>query len=228
MLTHTISSPRVKICGITNVHDALRAIHAGADAIGLVFFPKSPRYIPPEKAMALTAQLPPFVTITGLFVNADRKEIENIATSCRLDVIQLHGDEPPSACVNLPGRVIKAIRVADATDLEGLEHYRVSGLLLDAKAPGLYGGTGQSFDWSLLAEYDCPAPMILAGGLDPNNVAMAIRKVRPYAVDVSSGVECSPGVKDLEKMSQFIRRVKSSGNTAEVRVENNAIGPTCP
>jgi phosphoribosylanthranilate isomerase len=202
--------PRIKICGFTRREDLQIAVEAGVDAIGLVFYPPSPRSVTIEQAEALTADLPPFITVTGLFVNATKQEIAETCSRCRLDLIQLHGDESAKECLELPRRVIKAIRVETEADLAGLDRYPVSGLLLDAKAKGLYGGSGQSFDWSLLSAYNSPAPLILAGGLDPDNVAQAIRQVRPYAVDVSSGVESEPGVKNREKVLGFIQEVKQT------------------
>ncbi|MBF0190437.1 MAG: phosphoribosylanthranilate isomerase [Magnetococcales bacterium] len=202
--------PRVKICGITRIADALAAVAAGADALGFVFYPGSKRYIAPEGVARIVERLPPFVTITGLFVNAPAEEIRATAARCRLDVIQLHGDESPEACLGLPGRVIKAVRVGEAEDLTGLERFPVQGLLLDAKVADHYGGSGRVFDWSLIAGYRAPLPLILAGGLNPENVFQAVRQVNPYAVDVSSGVESAPGIKDHDKMAQFIRQVQQA------------------
>ncbi|MBF0272443.1 MAG: phosphoribosylanthranilate isomerase [Magnetococcales bacterium] len=199
--------PRVKICGITRVEDALAAVAAGADALGFVFYPPSKRHITPEATARILKRLPPFITITGLFVNASREEIHTTAAVCRLDVIQLHGDESPEACRGLPGRVIKAVRVGEAADLTGLERFPVQGLLLDAKVADHYGGSGCVFDWSLIAGYRSPVPLILAGGLNPENVFQAVRQVAPYAVDVSSGVESAPGIKNHDAMAQFIRQV---------------------
>ncbi|GAB0056776.1 Phosphoribosylanthranilate isomerase [Candidatus Magnetaquicoccaceae bacterium FCR-1] len=202
--------PRVKICGITRLEDALAACAAGADALGFVFFEGSRRCVTLESAEAIIRRLPPFVTVTGLFVNAARETILETAGRCRLDAIQLHGDESPQACRDLPGRVIKALRVAGPEDLIGVERYPVQGLLLDAKVAGHYGGSGQPFDWSILAGFQPPVPWILAGGLDPENVADAVRRVQPYAVDVSSGVEAAPGIKDPAKMIGFVRRVREA------------------
>lgn len=204
------SIPRIKICGITRLQDALAAVEAGADALGFVFYSRSSRYVSPGQVAQILMEMPPFIVITGLFVNASREEIRATVASCRLDVIQLHGDESPGECRGLPGRVIKAIRVAAPEDLYGLERYPVSALLLDAKVGDHYGGSGSVFDWSLLAHYQAPSPMILAGGLNLTNVAQAVRQVRPYAVDVSSGVESAPGIKDRDKMVQFIQRVRKA------------------
>ncbi len=204
------SVPRIKICGITNVQDALAAVDAGADALGFVFYSRSKRYITQAQVVKIVATLPPFISITGLFVNAGREEICQTVANCRLDVIQLHGDEAPGVCRGLPGRVIKAVRVANEKDLHGLERYPVNALLLDAKVEDHFGGTGCQFDWNLLTKYRVALPIILAGGLTPDNVTQAVRLVRPYAVDVSSGVESAPGVKDRDKMVQFIRRVRQA------------------
>jgi phosphoribosylanthranilate isomerase len=199
---------RVKICGITNMEEALHAAACGADALGFVFFPKSPRCLTPEAARVIIAALPPFVTTVGLFVNEAPERIKEIVDYCRLDVIQLHGDEPPQACVISPYRVIKALRVKDASSLVGLEEYSVSAFLLDAWVADSYGGTGHTFNWELAARVARKHHVILAGGLAPGNVADAIRTVMPYGVDVSSGVEVSPGRKDSEKVEAFIRNAK--------------------
>ncbi|BCR04075.1 N-(5'-phosphoribosyl)anthranilate isomerase [Desulfuromonas versatilis] len=199
---------RVKICGITCVEDALHAAACGADALGLVFYQKSPRCVTPGQARKIIAALPPFITSVGLFVNAQPESISSIAAECGLDVIQLHGDEPPAACSFPPRRVVKALRVKDASSLAGAEAYPVSALLLDAWVAGAYGGTGESFNWQLAAEAATRRPVILAGGLNPDNIAAAVAAVRPYGVDVSSGVEASPGRKDPQKVAAFIRNAK--------------------
>ena len=202
---------RVKICGITNREDALAAVKAGADALGFVFFAKSPRAVAVETAAEIIALLPPFVASVGLFVNEDRAVIETTAQRCGLDLIQLHGDELPEDCV-FPGRkVIKALRVRDGESLKVADRYQVTGLLLDAWSDKVYGGSGESFDWSLLRDFAAGHPVILAGGLTPQNVAAAIAEVRPYAVDVSSGVEAVPGKKDPAKVLEFIRQVNAAG-----------------
>ncbi len=200
---------RVKICGITSSEDALAAVAAGADALGFVFYAKSPRAVSPEQAAAIIRCLPPFVSSVGLFVNAERASIDTTVACCGLDVIQLHGDESPQDSLYPGRRVIKALRIKDAASLETAAEYEVSGLLLDAWSAQLYGGSGEVFDWSLLKDFASSHPVILAGGLNPQNVAQAVRQVRPYAVDVSSGVELSPGKKDLLKVVEFIRQVRS-------------------
>lgn len=200
---------RVKICGITNIEDALHAADCGADALGFVFYKKSPRCLTPEAARSIIVGLPPFVTAVGLFVNEAPERIEQIAGFCGLDAIQLHGDEGPGDCEFAPRRVIKALRVKDAASLARHETYAVSALLLDAWVAGVYGGTGESFNWDLAAEIAWQRPVVLAGGLTPENVAEAVRTVRPYGVDVSSGVETAPGRKDPAKVEAFIRNAKS-------------------
>ena len=206
---------KIKICGITNREDALHAVACGADALGFVFYEKSPRCIEPEQARAIIAALPPFVASVGLFVNERPQRIEEIAAFCSLGLVQLHGDESPEACL-IPGRrVIKALRVRDAQSLERAADYAVAGLLLDAWVPGTYGGTGHTFNWQLAARVARQRPVILAGGLTPENVAEAARAVRPYAVDVSSGVEAAPGKKDPEKVAAFIRAAKGTGSGAK-------------
>jgi phosphoribosylanthranilate isomerase len=202
---------KVKICGITHLDDARHACACGADALGLVFYPQSPRCVTPEQARAIVAGLPPFVATVGLFVNEQPQRIRELADFCGLDVIQLHGDEAPNACDFAPRRTIKALRVKDAASLSGHEDYPAAALLLDAWVPGTYGGTGHSFSWNLAAEVARQRPVILAGGLTPENVGAAVTAVRPYAVDVSSGVELAPGRKDPEKVAAFIRQAREAG-----------------
>lgn len=200
---------RVKICGITHVEDALQACACGADALGLVFYPQSPRCVTPEQARAIIQALPPLVTVVGLFVNEEQQRIRQLAGDCGLDVIQLHGDEGADSCDFAPRRSIKALRVKDAASLGGHEEFRSSALLLDAWVAGAYGGTGERFNWDLAADIARRRPVILAGGLTPENVAAAVSTVRPYGVDVSSGVESAPGRKDPAKVAAFIRNAKS-------------------
>jgi len=205
-----MATVRVKICGITTLDDARCAVSAGADALGFVFHPQSPRYISPEAAAKISALLPPFVTTVGLFVNVQRNEIQRTMKTAGLQVVQLHGDESPDECV-IPGYpVIKAIRVKDAGSLTDIDRYDVAGLLLDAWNDSHYGGTGETFDWQLAKRLTAGLPVVLAGGLTPDNVAAAVTTVHPYAVDVSSGVECSPGSKDHNKIYQFIQHVRQA------------------
>jgi phosphoribosylanthranilate isomerase len=204
-----VSSPKVKICGITRLDDALAAVRLGADALGFNFWPRSKRYLPPGEARAIVRRLPPFVTAVGVFVDPSREEVLRAVDQSGIAVAQLHGDEPPELCLSLPLPVLKAIRVTDAHALCALASYEVQGFLLDAPTAG-YGGSGQTFDWELAAEVARELPIVLAGGLGPENVAEAVRIVRPWAVDVASGVERSPGVKDLERMRLFIDRAKEA------------------
>jgi len=201
---------RVKICGITNLEDALCAVMAGADALGFVFYKGSPRYILPAEAGNIVSALPPFVTTVGLFVNAGSETIRQTMQTAGLGVVQLHGDETSAECCLDPYPVIKAVRVRDAGSLAGTEQFKVSALLLDAWSDQQYGGTGEIFDWQLAKKLTGENPLILAGGLDPENVAEAIQVVNPYAVDVSSGVEKSPGNKDHDKVRQFIQQVRKT------------------
>ena len=205
-----MATTRVKICGITNIDDARCAVFAGADALGFVFYRKSSRYISPAAAAEIVALLPPFVTTVGLFVNAGNNEIQQTMKTAGLNVAQLHGDESPEECAVSSYPVIKAIRVKDAESLNGVDRYSVAGLLLDAWNDSHYGGTGETFDWQLAKRLAGGLPLILAGGLTPDNVAAAITTVHPYAVDVSSGVESSPGNKDHDKIYQFIQQVRQA------------------
>lgn len=202
---------RVKICGITRPEDALAAAEAGADAIGLVFYDKSPRAVDIGQAWEILDVLPPFVTTVGLFVNADAQTIEDILVEVPLDLLQFHGDEAPDFCEQFGTPYIKAVRMREGTDLKGIaqRYTGAQGLLLDTFRPGVPGGTGEAFDWSL-AQQPCDKPIILAGGLRPDNVAQAIAQVRPWAVDVSGGVEKEKGIKDSGKISAFIQAVKQA------------------
>lgn len=200
---------RVKICGITNMEDARAAVDYGADALGFIFFPGSPRYITPEKAGEIISYLPPFVTTVGVFVNEDPAKIRSIAEFSGISMPQLHGDEPPDVC-RLCHRVIKAFRVRDFTDLASLEKYQAAAFLLDTYTPDSYGGTGQVFNWDIALEAKRFGRIILSGGLTPDNIEKAVRMVSPYAVDVSSGVEAAKGKKDLSKLKAFIEKAKAA------------------
>jgi phosphoribosylanthranilate isomerase len=203
------SPPRVKICGITNAEDALMAVEAGADALGFIFYPKSPRYITPEEARLIKTKLPPFVATVGVFVDEDAGRVMEIAREAGLGAVQLHGHETPAYCTQMGISVIKALRVRDEGDIRTLARYEVSAFLLDTYKEGQMGGTGEVFDWDLaLKAKQGKTPIILSGGLNPDNVAKAVEKVRPYAVDVSSGVEVKPGVKNRDKVRDFIKNVK--------------------
>lgn len=200
---------RIKICGITRVQDALAVARGGADAIGLVFYERSPRYVSIELAAELARALPPFVTTVGLFVNAAPALVREVLAAVPLDVLQFHGDESPAYCAQFGKPYLKAIRVKAGVDLLqcAADFASAQGLLLDAFVEGIPGGTGASFDWALIPK-NLSVPVILSGGLDAENIAAAIQQVRPYAVDVSSGVEVSKGIKDATKIAAFINEVK--------------------
>jgi len=199
---------RVKICGLTRAEDARAAVAAGADALGLVFYPPSPRAVTPEQALEVVQGLPPFVTLVGLFVDERRQRIREVLGVLPLDLLQFHGDETPEDCEGFGRPWIKAVRMRDGTDLHARrEQFKdAAGLLLDAYRPGVPGGTGEQFDW-LSIPRDLADEIILAGGLDPGNVQGAVERVGPYAVDVSGGVERAKGIKDPEKIQAFIRGV---------------------
>ncbi len=205
---------RVKICGITRIEDIHAAVEAGADAIGLVFYPPSPRYVTIEQAQLLAQHIPPYVSIVGLFVNANANEIVEVLQHVSLDVIQLHGDESPAECQQIAQqtqrRWYKAIQVKPEVDtLEIIQQYQqvgASAMLLDAWHPELKGGTGLQFDWSTFPQSNLP--LILAGGLNPDNVAQAIEMTQAYAVDVSGGVESAKAIKDQKLIQQFMQGVQ--------------------
>jgi phosphoribosylanthranilate isomerase len=199
----------IKICGITNTEDAMVAADLGADAIGFVFAP-SPRQISPDKAREIIMALPSRVQTVGVFVDEDSEKVTSTASICRLDLLQFHGKESADYCGRFGQRIIKAVRVESQSDLEGCSEYQgvVDAFLLDTYVPGQQGGTGLTFDWNLAVEAKRFGRIILAGGLNPDNVAAAVTAVRPYAVDASSGLEQKPGVKDHEKMASFIQAVR--------------------
>lgn len=199
---------RTKICGITRVEDVLVAARNGADALGLVFYDKSPRHVSVTQAMQLVAATPPFVTLVGLFVNASADEVREVLQAVPLDVLQFHGEETPEFCAQFGRPYLKAIRVKAGVDLVqcASRYSRAQGLLLDAYVEGTHGGTGEAFDWGLIP-HDLPLPVILSGGLHAGNVAAGIAQVRPWAVDVSSGVEAAKGIKDAAKIAAFINEV---------------------
>ena len=202
---------RVKICGITRIQDALDAVVQGVDAIGLVFYPKSPRNVSAVQAAEIVSKIPAFVTVVGLFVDADPAFVREILSVVHLDLLQFHGDEPPAACRQYARPYMKAIRVKSGTNLVqyAADYADAKALLLDAFAEGVPGGTGLVFDWSLIPQ-SLPLPVILAGGLNAENVGVAIEQVRPYAVDVSGGVEASKGIKDAAKIAAFMRGVSNA------------------
>jgi len=204
-----VSQVRVKICGIRRLEDALLAVRLGADALGFNFWPESRRYVSPSAVAAIVERLPPFVTSVGVFVNQPEAELRAVAAESGVRVLQLHGDEPPDLCARLPLPVVKAIAVDQVRTLSRLLSYEVSAFLLDTPSRG-FGGSGVPFDWSLAEGVSEVAPVILAGGLTPENVAEAIRAVRPYAVDVASGVESAPGEKDPAKLARFIAAARGA------------------
>ncbi len=206
---------RVKICGIKRLEDALAAVDAGADAIGLNFWRPGRRYIPPETARVIARALPPFVARVGVFADEDLETIRKIADLCGLDALQLHGSESPEFCRQFDRPVIKGVKIRGPQSVEGLARYHVAAFLLDAHVPGEMGGTGRRFDWSLAIRAKEAGPVILSGGLTPENVGEAIRAATPYAVDVASGVETG-GQKDPAKIRAFVAQVQE-WNAAEVR-----------
>ncbi len=199
---------RVKICGFTRVEDAVCAAHLGVDAIGLVFYPPSPRHVEIEQAIKIVNALPAFTSVVALFVDEQKARISEVLARVAIDSIQFHGDEPPEACRIYGKRYIKAVRMQDGMDISALalRYHDAAGLLLDAYDPGAKGGTGNQFDWELIPK-QCTLPVILAGGLDETNAKLAVQTVKPYALDVSSGVEVEKGIKDSLKMAAFIKQV---------------------
>ena len=200
---------RIKICGITRPEDGLAAVNAGADAIGLVFYPPSPRAVTIAQAQAIVAKLPPFVTVVALFVNEERERIKQILQQLPVDLLQFHGDEKPEMCEGYNRPWIKAVRMKEGIDLMNIAklYARANGLLLDAFEAGKPGGTGSIFDWQRIPT-ELAGRIILAGGLNPDNVEAAVQRVRPWAVDVSGGVEVAKGIKEAQKIVAFIRGVK--------------------
>jgi phosphoribosylanthranilate isomerase len=204
---------KVKICGITCFEDAIMALDAGADALGFNFYPSSPRYIDPAEANAIIRRLPPLALTVGLFVNVERPErVAATARAAGVQVLQLHGDESPEYCRELSDwPLIKVLRIGEGPVREDLDLYPVRAFLLDVRDDRLFGGTGISFDWNLAKGIDRKRPVILAGGLRRENVRAAIEAVRPYAVDLCSGVESRPGKKDPEKLKSFMDEVRNVG-----------------
>ena len=204
--------PKIKICGITNQKDAETAVHEGADALGFVFYTQSPRFIEPAVARQIIRSLPPFVLPVGVFVNQDCDTVRRLFDDCGLALAQLHGEESPVFCESLRRPVLRALRLRDRRSFLPLAEFKgrmgVRGFVVDAFSEKGYGGTGQTTDWSLAAEAARSAPILLAGGLTPENVQEAIRQVQPYGVDVSSGVEQSPGRKDSAKIRAFIQSIR--------------------
>lgn len=200
---------KIKICGITNPEDALLAIEYGADALGFIFYRQSRRYVTPEKAKSIIDQLPPLILKIGVFVDEEAETILKTVNECRLDGIQLHGNESPEFCSKFRRRVIKGLRPQREDEIANIEEYKVDAFLLDSYHPDMEGGTGTAFDWELaVAAKMFGVPVILAGGLNPENVADAVRLVKPYGIDVASGIESFQGKKDPEKLKEFIEQAR--------------------
>lgn len=199
---------RVKICGFTRAEDAVCAARLGVDAIGLVFYPPSPRHVDIDQAVEIVEVLPAFVSVVALFVDEQESRIREVLERVSIDCLQFHGDESPEACRLYGKRYMKAVRMQEGVDIPdfALQYHDAAGLLLDAYHPGAKGGTGSQFDWNRIPEH-CALPIVLAGGLDESNARQAVQTVRPYALDVSSGVEAEKGIKDALKMAAFIREV---------------------
>ncbi len=199
----------IKICGITRLEDALCAAECGADAVGFIFHPASPRYITAERAKAITSRLPARIAKVGVFVNRPVEEVERTMDTCGLDLIQVHGDESPAYCRCFPpGWIIKAVSPRTPEDLRSLADYEVRAFLVDARDTGRYGGTGKQADWELAAKLGESHPLILAGGLDEGNIAEALAAVAPRAVDINSGCELAPGIKDHDRMRQIVGMIQ--------------------
>jgi phosphoribosylanthranilate isomerase len=202
---------RIKFCGFTRSEDAVFAAHLGVDAVGLVFYVKSPRFVPVSTAVEIVKALPAFVTTVGLFVNAEVAEVNGVLERVPLDCLQFHGDESPEFCRSFDRRYIKALRMRDDTDVYALaeRYYDADALLLDAYHPNAHGGTGQRFDWNRVPSSSA-VPVILAGGLDEMNAGLAVSQVKPYGIDVSSGIESAKGIKDNQRMADFVAAVMQS------------------
>jgi phosphoribosylanthranilate isomerase len=200
---------KVKVCGMTSLKDALVAVEEGADAVGFIFYKKSPRSVTMKIVREIVLELPPFVDTVGVFVDESAVQINKIADYCNLDIIQLHGDESPTFCKRIRRKVIKAFRIKDMQSVKKISSFQVSGFLLDTFSENLHGGTGKVFDWNLVLPAKKFGPVIMAGGLTPNNVQQAVRQVRPYGVDVCSGVESEPGIKDHKKLRAFLKNAKA-------------------
>lgn len=198
----------IKICGIKRIDDALAAAEFGVNAIGFNFYRKSKRYITPEMAKKIIDEIPPFICVVGVFVNEEIETVRHIYDYCGIDVIQLHGDESPDYCEKLQKRIIKAFRLKDESDIEKINLYNVNGVLVDSFKEGEYGGTGIEFNENIIKRIRDRKKLILAGGLRVDNVEEAILKIKPYGIDVCSGVEVEPGIKDKEKMRLFVERAR--------------------
>ena len=200
---------KVKVCGMTSLKDALVAVEGGADAVGFIFYKKSPRSVTMKTVREIVLELPPFVDTVGVFVDETAEQVNKIADYCNLDIIQLHGNESPTFCKKIRRKVIKAFRIKDMQSVKKISNFQVSGFLLDTFSENLHGGTGKVFDWNLALPAKKFGPVIMAGGLTPNNVQQAVRQIRPYGVDVCSGVESEPGIKDHKKVRAFLNNAKA-------------------
>jgi len=207
---------RIKICGITCQEDARAAVAAGADGLGFIFVEQSPRLVEPDMVRAIAGELPPFVDRVGVFRDAEIAVVQEIIQYCRLSLVQLHGSESPEYCRDISCKVIKSFSIRPESDSEELAAYAdvASGFLLDTYHKHMAGGTGMVFDWELVEQVKPPGPVILAGGLTPENVGAAIRQVKPFAVDVSSGVEYQPGRKDADRLKSFVHEVQKADELA--------------
>jgi len=203
---------KVKICGITNIDNAVYAAELGADALGFIFVKSSPRYIAPKSARKIIQELPPFIVPVGIFVDVPQEEIIGVIEQTGIKCVQLHGNETPKQLAGFPLPVYKSFRVDSSFNLEILRRYKGSAYLLDTKISGELGGTGQTFDWGIAVKAKEYGRIILAGGLNPENVLEAIQKVQPYAIDVNSGVESAPGKKDKNKLEQLFKTIRSLYN----------------
>ncbi|HKK05606.1 MAG TPA: phosphoribosylanthranilate isomerase [Gammaproteobacteria bacterium] len=219
---------RIKFCGITRARDAREAVRLGADAVGLVFYPESPRAVSIAQAVEVAKTVPPFVSVVGLFVDAEAAYIREVVSAVRIDLLQFHGDERPEACAGFQRPYIKALRMREGVDVAAYarSYPEAAGLLLDAYVAGQPGGTGSRFDWERIPA-DLSRPLILAGGLTPDNVGEAVRRVKPYAVDVSGGVEADKGIKDPDRMAAFAEAVAEAdraSNAGEPHERNEQSG----
>lgn len=223
---------RIKICGITREGDALAAVQAGADALGFLFYPKSKRHISPEQARDIIRALPPLITAVGVFANERAETIAAVRETCGLDAVQLHGEETPEFCRSLPGKTIKAFRLRNAETLAVAQAFSTGAWLFDGYSPNQRGGAGLPFNWEWIRQSSpLPRPFIVAGGLTPANVGNCIKTVRPYAVDVSSGVEEKAGKKDMEKMRRFVAAVRKAAAEIDAPTafsESRNSSPTTP
>jgi len=218
---------KIKICGITNLEDARAVVNMKIDALGFVFYPKSPRYILPDKAEQVCRLVPPSILCIGVFVNEEKDRVLQIAKQCQLDGLQFHGNETPKYCSYFPTHmVIKSFPLASKEDMKSIKHYKVQAILVDAFDSVRIGGTGKKSNWELAKEAKNFGPLILAGGLNEANIQDAIRSVNPYAVDVSSGLEISPGVKDHTQMKAFVRKVREIERSLSNEHTNSSKIPT--